>query len=68
MTIDKVVRLLRAEYEHAKGMKMIHNPLAWALYKVWKIVDSGECPKITTNTEKALEKMGRAAHRGEAAG
>ena len=68
MTIEKVIELLKAEYERAKNKEFVYNPLAWALYKVWKIVDSAEQPKITTNTEEALERMGRAVHSGEAAG
>lgn len=44
MTMDKqfekVVRRLEKEYEKAKQTKFIINPLAYALYKVWKIVDA----------------------------
>lgn len=28
-----------SEYEKAKELEWVKNPLAYALYKVWKIVD-----------------------------
>lgn len=37
--IDKAVRTLKAEYEKAQRVEFIRNPLAYALYKVWKIID-----------------------------
>ena len=37
--IDKAIRMLKAEYEKALRIEFIRNPLAYALYKVWKIVD-----------------------------
>ena len=39
MTLEKAIKLLEAEYERAKKLEYIHNPLAWALYQVWKKVD-----------------------------
>lgn len=65
MTIARAIKLLQMEYERAKQLEYIHNPLAWALYQVWKMAESTDQPKITTRTEIALEKMGRAVHRGE---
>ena len=40
MTLDEVIELLKEEYERAKGKEYIKNPLAFALYSVWKKVDS----------------------------
>lgn len=39
MTIEKAIEMLRAEYERAKRLPFVMNPLAWALYQVWKIAD-----------------------------
>lgn len=39
MTFDEVVELLRSEYEKAKKLDFVQRPLAYALYKTWKIVD-----------------------------
>lgn len=39
MTIEKALRLLRREYEIAKNLKMVKNPVAYALYNVWKVAD-----------------------------
>jgi hypothetical protein len=39
MTLKKAIELLEAEYERAKKLEYVHNPLAWALYQVWKKVD-----------------------------
>lgn len=39
MTLEKAIKLLETEYERAKKLEWVHNPLAWALYQVWKKVD-----------------------------
>lgn len=39
MTLKKAIELLEAEYERAKKLEYVHNPLAWALYQVWKKAD-----------------------------
>lgn len=44
MTLQRAVKLLEVQYERAKGLEYIRNPLAYALYKVWKIADR-EPPK-----------------------
>ena len=36
---ERVIKLLEQEYEKAKKYQWIHNPLAYALYRVWRIVD-----------------------------
>lgn len=38
----KAIRLLGQEYERAKEMDFVYNPIAWALYKVWKMIDAGK--------------------------
>lgn len=44
MTLAKAVNLVITEYERAQKMAHIHNPIAWALYQVWKKAD-GEAPQ-----------------------
>ena len=39
MTLEKVTKMLKAEYEKAKNLSFVRNPLAYALYKVWKVAD-----------------------------
>ena len=39
MTLDKAIKQLEKEYERAKGLEYIHNPIAYALYQVWKKAD-----------------------------
>ena len=39
MTLAKAILLLEREYEKAKQLKYVHNPLAFALYRVWKMAD-----------------------------
>ena len=39
MSIEKAVRLIKEEYERAKSMEFVRNPIAWALYQVWKKAD-----------------------------
>lgn len=37
--IEKVIRLIESEYERALKLEYIRNPLAFALYRVWKKID-----------------------------
>ncbi len=39
MTLEKAIELLKAEYERAKTLEYVRNPLAYALYQVWKKAD-----------------------------
>ena len=39
MTLQKALKLVEAEYERAKKLEWVHNPLAYALYKVWRMAD-----------------------------
>lgn len=39
MTLDSAIRLLKEEYERAQKQEYIKNPLAYALYQVWKKAD-----------------------------
>lgn len=45
--LHKAIRLLEQEYERAKEMDFVYNPIAWALYRVWKKMDEGR------NTDEA---------------
>ena len=40
MTLEKAIKLLEEQYERAKKLKYVENPLAWALYQVWRTVDT----------------------------
>jgi len=39
MTLKRAIKLLEEEYEKAKKLEWVHNPLAYALYKVWREAD-----------------------------
>ena len=39
MTLEKAVNLLVAEYERALQLEYVRNPIAFALYHVWKMAD-----------------------------
>ncbi len=39
MTLDDVIELLKEQYERAKKLSFVLNPLAYALYQTWKIYD-----------------------------
>lgn len=39
MDIEKALDMVREIYEKAKKLEYVRNPLAYALYKVWKIAD-----------------------------
>lgn len=63
MTLKRAIKILEQQYDRAKTLEWVRNPLAYALHKVWRIADC-EQPKITPNTEAALEKMCEKAHGG----
>ena len=39
MTIEEAKALLDKEYERAKRLEYVRDPLAYALYQVWEKVD-----------------------------
>ena len=39
MSLEKAIKLLETEYEKAKRLDFVINPIAYALYQVWKIAD-----------------------------
>lgn len=39
MTLQRALEIVRIEYERGQGLPLVRNPLAWALYRVWKIAD-----------------------------
>jgi hypothetical protein len=39
MTLEQAIDMLKTEYEKAKKVEHIINPLAFALYLVWKTAD-----------------------------
>ena len=62
MTIAKAIKMLENEYEKARENSYVNNPLAYSLYKVWKIADSEPVPNVTPNTKRALAAIGKASH------
>lgn len=41
MTLEKAIEILKKEYEKAKQLEWVRNPIAYALYKTWKQADAG---------------------------
>jgi len=39
MTLEEAIEILKKNYDKAKQLKYINNPLAWALYQTWKEAD-----------------------------
>lgn len=39
MTLEKALKMVTTEYEKAKKCEFVRNPLAYALYRVWKEAD-----------------------------
>lgn len=37
--LDKAIEVLKEQYEKAKKLEWIFNPLTYALYQTWKIFD-----------------------------
>ena len=55
MTLDKAKKLLEKEYEKAKKLEFVKNPMAYALYQVWKKADREMCKF----TGKMIESEGQ---------
>lgn len=39
MNLERAIKLLEGEYERAKKLEWIRNPVAYALHKVWRMAD-----------------------------
>ena len=39
MPLEEVIKMLEKEYEHAKTLSFVRDPMAYALHKVWRKVD-----------------------------
>ena len=50
--LDKAKKMLEEEYARAKNLTYVHNPLAYALYQVWKKVDIKHPHQDTDLTDK----------------
>ena len=60
MTLNKAKKLLEEEYEKAKKLEFVHNPMAYALYQVWRKADRERCKftsKMIDFEEKESEKQ-----------
>lgn len=39
MRIDTAIKLLKEEYERARKLEWVRDPVAYALYQIWKQAD-----------------------------
>ncbi len=51
MRIDRAMRLVQEEYERARKYEWVHDPVAYALYQVWKQAASESRSQDTKNHE-----------------
>lgn len=42
MSLERAITILKIEYEKAKKLPWVRNPVAYALYQTWKKVDGVE--------------------------
>ncbi len=42
MRIETALKLLQEEYSRAKKLEYVRDPVAYALYKIWKKADAGK--------------------------
>ncbi len=60
MTLNRATKLLEKEYENAKKLEFVQNPMAYALHKVWRKADRESCKftgKMIDCEEKESEKQ-----------
>ncbi len=53
MTIEKAIKLVAIEYATANKLEYIRDPVAYALYKVWKQADSKKRKDKKNETESS---------------
>lgn len=51
MTLENAIELIKREYEKATDSNYVHNPLAYALYQVWKKADREVIGQISPQTD-----------------
>ena len=51
MTLENAIDLIKAEYEKATDSNYVNNPLAYALYQVWKKADREVIVQISQQTD-----------------
>ena len=42
MKLEKAIQILNDKYKQAKGNPKIDDPVAWALYRTWRIADNNK--------------------------
>lgn len=51
MELENAIELIKQEYAKASESNYVYNPLAYALYQVWKIADREVIGKISPQTD-----------------
>lgn len=51
MTLENAIELIKVEYGKATDSHYVHNPLAYALYQVWKKADRENLVEIKNETD-----------------
>ena len=41
-TLESAIEILKAQYEVAKGVEFVNQPVAYSLYQVWRLFDEYE--------------------------
>lgn len=52
MTLEAALKMVSVKYENAKKLDHIRNPLAYALYAVWRLADKGGNVNGSKNSRK----------------
>lgn len=61
-TLEEAKKLLDEEYERAKRLEYVKNPLAFALYQVWKKTDGEKGGSIIVNNFGNGEQIRNEGH------
>ena len=51
MTLENAIELIKTEYEKATDSNYVYNPLAYALYQVWKKADKDIVVELAPKTD-----------------
>ena len=53
MTLNKAIETIKVEFEKAKNLEFVRDPLAYTLYKVWKMADEENSKKKERSEKNA---------------
>ena len=52
MRIEDALNLVQKEYEKSKDLEFVRDPVAYSLYKVWKLADADKRKRVKMSASR----------------